>query len=162
MHTFTHPVTYTQTSPPAQGEAQLSPLDNADISALDDAQLSAMDAALNYRPSRQRRKHFTRVLVRKLGSETYTTVCLDDEYFLVAMRFAYEEMSVLTTALRKAALLVKDDRPGHFSRAVRARALLSLRGNYQPGRAAALALAKADAAQILADVNNAAWATAQA
>lgn len=158
MHTTAH----TQTAPTLEATAQQAPyLDSADISALDDAQLSALDAALCYRPKQNRRTHVNRVIVRRPGSKTHTTVCFRDDYKLIAMRFAYEEMSVLTTALRKAALTVKDGRPGHFSAAVRAKALASLRGNYMPERAAASAQSRSDAAQILADVNNAAWATAQ-
>ena len=146
----------------AAQRASYHPRDNADISALDDAQLSALDAALCYRPKQNRHTHVNRVIVRRPGSKTHTTVCFRDDYKLIAMRFAYEEMSVLTTALRKAALTVKDGRPGHFSAAVRAKALASLRGNYMPERAAASAQSRDDAAHILSHDNNAAWTTAQA
>ena len=145
----------------AAHRASYHPRDSADVSSLDDAQLSALDAALCYRPGRTRRTNFNRVIVRKPGSKTHTTVCLKDDYLLVAMRFAYEEMSVLTTALRKAALTVTDAGPGQFSAAVRAKALAILRGNYMPAKAAALAAAGDDAAHILSHDNNAAWLAAQ-
>lgn len=150
MYSPTHALTHTQT----------------DLSALDDAQLAALDDALTYRPPAPRRPNrktsFRRILVRKPGSNAYTTVSLDDRYFLVALVFAYGEERTLTAALRKAALTVTETRPGYFSSAVRKRALASLRGGYQPERAAALAKSEDEAAHILSDDNNAAWAAAQA
>jgi len=142
--------------------ASYHPRDNPDLSALDDAQLSALDAALCYRPKQNRRTHVNRVIVRMPGSKTHTTVCFRDDYKQVAMKFAYGEEKTLTAALRKAALVVKESRPGHVSAAVRLKALAILRGNYIPAKAAALCAARDDAAHILSHDNNAAWTTAQA
>lgn len=102
---------------------------------------------------------FLRVLVRRADSTKYTTVSISAEYLAKALPLAYGVPSGVTSALRRAAHFVKEKRRGHFSEVVRARALASLRGGYQPARAAAL-IAASDAEHVLQEENNAAWKAA--
>lgn len=103
---------------------------------------------------------FLRVLVRRSASTRYTTVSISPGYLAKALPLAYGAESGVTAALRRAAHIVKEKRPGFFSEAVRVRALASLRGGYQPAKAAALSAALSaapDAERTLQEENNAAW-----
>jgi predicted nucleic acid-binding protein len=103
-----------------------------------------------------KRRKFRRVLVRRVDSSTHTTVCVTEAWYGEALRLAYRDGRKVSAALRRAALQVQDQRFGWFSRLVRAKAMASLRGSYQPAKAAALAAAAAAEAR-LAEENNASW-----
>lgn len=103
-----------------------------------------------------KRRKFRRVLVRRVDSSTHTTVCVTEAWYGEALRLAYCDDRKVSAALRRAALQVQDQRFGWFSRLVRAKAMASLRGSYQPAKAAAIAAARAADAH-LAEENNAAW-----
>jgi hypothetical protein len=103
-----------------------------------------------------RRRAFRRVLVRRSESSAHTTVSVTVAWYDEALRLAYRDGRKVSAALRRAALQVQDQRFGWFSRLVRAKAMASLRGSYQPAKAAALAAAEAAEAR-LAKENNAAW-----
>lgn len=102
------------------------------------------------------RRKFRRVLVRRADSSVHTTVSVAEAWYEEALRLAYRDGRKVSAALRRSALQVQDQRFGWFSRLVRAKAMASLRGSYQPAKAAALAAAEAAEAR-LAEDNNAAW-----
>lgn len=106
-----------------------------------------------------KRRKFRRILVRRADSSAHTTVSVTMTWYDEALRLAYRDGRKVNAALRKAALQVQDQRFGSFSRLVRAKAMASLRGSYQPAKAAAIAAAKAADAR-LAEENNAAWSGA--
>lgn len=111
---------------------------------------------------------FYRVLVRKHGATTHTTVSVSATDYERLLHFAYGNPVILHAALREAALTLKPQayvggtlklatgatrKPQEFSSAVRAKALNSLRGSYRPALLKAVPAAEARAAS----ENNRAW-----
>lgn len=101
-------------------------------------------------------RKFRRILVRRADSSAHTTVSVTMAWYDAALRLAHCDGRKVSAALRRAALQVQDQRFGWFSRFVRDKAMASLRGSYQPAKAAALAAAAVAEAR-LAEENNRAW-----
>lgn len=110
------------------------------------------DAQLHAQQSPHYRANTFRVLVRRTNSKMHTTVSGPDDWFERAKHFAGTARAV-RTALRNAALQVKEYPVGRFSHLVRRKAMASLRGNYRP--------ASQEATARFAAENNWAWEAAQ-
>lgn len=120
-------------------------------------QNSAHDPAQQIPPAEVK---FLRVLVRRKAGERPTSVSISPEDLERALKWAYGDRAAVFAALRRAALRVTETRRGYVSDAVRASAFASLRGAYQPAKAAAVLTAARDAECTLAEENNRAWDTA--